>query len=90
MKQPKFGRCKGCGAQIIWIETLAGKMMPCDAYLIQYRVVPGGSLKVINEAGAVISAEVEQSVNKMDGVGYASHFSTCPMASKFRKVKGSK
>lgn len=22
--------CKGCGEQIIWIKTLAGKAMPCD------------------------------------------------------------
>lgn len=24
------GKCKSCGADIIWIKTLAGKQMPCD------------------------------------------------------------
>lgn len=84
---PKFGKCKGCGASIVWIQTVNGKVMPCDAALIQFVVSPGGSLKVIQQNGSMVSAEQEDDPEKMDGVGYVSHFSTCPMAAKFRKAK---
>jgi hypothetical protein len=26
----KLAKCKGCQADILWIQTKAGKMMPCD------------------------------------------------------------
>lgn len=25
-----MAKCKGCGAEIIWLETKNGKAMPCD------------------------------------------------------------
>jgi hypothetical protein len=25
-----MAQCKSCGAEIVWIETIAGKPMPCD------------------------------------------------------------
>ena len=25
-----MSKCKGCGAEIVWIKTKAGKNMPCD------------------------------------------------------------
>lgn len=25
-----MNKCKGCGAEIVWIKTKAGKAMPCD------------------------------------------------------------
>lgn len=25
-----MSKCKGCGAEIVWIKTPAGKAMPCD------------------------------------------------------------
>lgn len=24
------GNCKSCGAEILWIKTIAGKQMPCN------------------------------------------------------------
>lgn len=26
-----MNKCKGCNAEIIWIETVKGKIMPCNA-----------------------------------------------------------
>lgn len=26
-----MAKCKGCGAEIIWITTIFGKQMPCNA-----------------------------------------------------------
>lgn len=25
-----MSKCKGCGAEIVWIKTASGKSMPCD------------------------------------------------------------
>ncbi len=25
-----MSKCKGCGAEIVWIKTKSGKAMPCD------------------------------------------------------------
>lgn len=87
MRPPKFGRCKGCGAPIVWIESVNGKMIPCDAALVQFVVHPGGSLRIVQQNGSVVTAEREQDVEKMDGVGYVSHFSTCPRAAEFRRAR---
>ena len=27
---PKRSTCRGCGAEILWIETVNGKNMPCE------------------------------------------------------------
>lgn len=27
----QISKCKGCGADIIWVKTKNGKSMPCDA-----------------------------------------------------------
>lgn len=26
-----MSKCKGCGAEIVWIKTAAGKSMPCNS-----------------------------------------------------------
>ena len=30
---PRRGVCRGCGAAILWVETISGKAMPCEASL---------------------------------------------------------
>ena len=40
--------CKGCGAEIIWIKTPAGKLMPCDAQKIT----------IITEQGQTVSGYI--------------------------------
>lgn len=40
--------CKGCGAAIVWIGTLGGKSMPCDATPRYYIQKPrSGSKKIV-------------------------------------------
>ena len=36
-RNDKFGICRSCGRQIIWIKTKAGKNMPVDPALVNYR-----------------------------------------------------
>ena len=77
--------CKSCGAEIIWIETVNGKKMPCDPEQVVYTAQKGGPLKIVTPNGEVLSARQEIGSPLTTGVGYISHFSTCPYANQHRK-----
>jgi len=64
MIKTSIGKCRSCGAKIIWVKTKAGKNMPIDF-----------DVKFIDDEE--FSAPI----------GHISHFSTCPVADKFRKPK---
>ena len=49
--------CKACGAPIIFIKTVGGKTIPCDAQEVAYIQKAGGSMKIVTPNGEVISAE---------------------------------
>lgn len=66
-------RCKGCGANIIWAVTVAGKRVPLDAKCEQR------FLLTANEG-----PENEVELRHV----YTSHFITCPKANEFRKAPG--
>lgn len=77
--------CRGCGQPIIWIKTTGGKSMPCDPIEVTYWAVKGGPVKIVTPNGEVVSAETHDDLNKATGVGYISHFATCPRANSFRR-----
>lgn len=81
------GICRGCGQPIIWIGTGGGKSMPCDPDQVVYWKTPGGSHKIVTQNGEVYSAELDGPEEKATGIGYISHFATCPKADLFRKLK---
>lgn len=33
--------CRGCGAEIVWVKTEAGKSMPCDPGAVPFWARPG-------------------------------------------------
>lgn len=68
----KKAQCDGCGADIIWIETVNGRRMPVD-----YRPVSGFVL---------MDTKFESDTPKgISGSVRVSHFATCPHANRFRK-----
>lgn len=71
-----FSNCRICGNRILWVKTPAGKNMPVDPNLINYRAVPGGKERIVTPGGAVIAGE-RCNPEDADGVGYISHFATC-------------
>ena len=81
------GTCRGCGAPIVWIETSAGKSMPCNADPVHYWEKPKAAGKLVTPNGEVMSCEFEGDLQNATGIGYISHFSTCPKAGQFRKRK---
>ena len=80
-----MSRCKKCGKEIVWIKTPGGKSMPCDPNQVVYYKKKGGSQKIVTPNGEVVSAELSGSPGTETGVGYISHFATCPAADQFRR-----
>lgn len=81
------GKCRGCGASIVWIQTSAGRSMPCDAEPVSYREKAGAPGKIVTPNGMVLSCELDVQPEEATGVGYVSHFATCPQAGKFRRTQ---
>ena len=79
------GKCKGCGAPIVWIGTPGGKSMPCDPDPVLYRARSGAPGKIVTPNGEVLSCDLDAAPEAATGVGYITHFSTCPQAGQFRK-----
>ena len=77
-----MSKCKSCGANIIWIPTVGGKAMPCDAKPIPYTEDSTGSLTLVTKDGRVVRAKADMS---SDNFGYVSHFATCPNANTHRR-----
>ena len=75
-------RCKSCGKEIIWIKTVSGKKMPCDAGGILYRPDRNGELTLVTREGSTVRATQDKD---SELIGYTSHFATCPTANRWRK-----
>ena len=86
MARGNFGHCSGCGVQVIWIKTKAGKNMPCNTTLVDYRA-DGGKDKIVLPSGEVVSGTIVSAADHPDGSGYISHFATCSNAKNFRRRK---
>ena len=80
-----MAKCKGCGAEIIFIGTAGGKSIPCDPEQVMYWVKPKAKGKVVTPNGEVISCEFSGESDKATGLGFVSHWSTCPEAGRFRR-----
>lgn len=80
-----MAKCKGCGADIVWIKTPGGKSMPCDSAQLTYWKNSHGSDIIVTPNGEVFRANLTGDLAQATGIGYRSHFATCPAANKFRK-----
>ena len=80
-----MARCKSCGAEIIWIKTTSGKAMPCNAKEVVYWENKDGKANIVRPNGEVVRADLEGEDGKESGIGYISHFATCPNASAHRR-----
>ena len=86
----KTSTCKSCGAKIVWIKTTRGMSMPCNAEQVQYQENKRGSALIVTKDGDVVRGNIIDGnqtslVPVVDGVGYVSHFATCPNAAKHRR-----
>ena len=79
------GKCKKCGAKIIWIKTIAGKNMPCNPEPIKYWEKLGAKWKIVTPNGEVLSCEYEGDPEKATGMGYTPHFGNCTEKQKGKR-----
>ena len=82
--------CRRCGAAIVFIRTKSGKSMPCDAAPVWYWPKENGLGRVVTPDGEVVCCEFEGKSRADAGIGFLSHFSTCPQAGAFKKRKDKK
>ena len=79
--------CRKCRAAIYWVRTPAGKNMPVDVLPIPYKARAGAPGSSVTADGRVLRADLNVPRGEADGVGYISHFATCPAAREMRKTK---
>ncbi len=77
--------CRSCGSAIVWIRTLSGRNMPCDAKPINYIIKPGAATKLVTPGGDVVSCEVVEDPRDAQGWGYSPHWASCPAADQHRR-----
>ena len=83
MTDQAYGRCRGCGKQILWTRTASGKNMPCDPEVLHFTPTGIGPEIFVTPDGRIIRGE-----RTGEGlIGYAPHWGTCPERDKFRKEK---
>ena len=80
-----MARCRGCGAEIEWIRTRAGKNMPVDPEPVFVLVCFGeGPGRFVTDEGDMISGQ-EVPTNDGDAeVAFVPHWATCPVAGRFK------
>ena len=79
-----MAKCKGCGAEIVWLKTAGGKAMPCDPDPVPYLQQARAKEKVVTPNGEVLSCHLDIDPKDATGVGYIPHWATCPAAKKFK------
>ena len=85
MQHMRADKCRGCGAPIVWVPMTGGKSMPCDVEQVRYRARKGAKGKIVTPNGEVLSADIDVAPEEATGIGYVSHFATCPAAGEFRR-----
>ena len=77
--------CKKCGRPIKWIRTKGG-WEPCDPTPIEYHKgeTPDFEERLVTEDGKIVQCTFDFQCDP-DGVGWKSHWATCPFANEFRR-----
>ena len=77
--------CRGCGQEIIFIKASSGRSIPCDPKPVPYVRKVYGRDSLVTVFGEVIRGTIVEDRAEADGLGYITHFATCPVAHKFRR-----
>ena len=75
-------KCKACGAPLVFIKTINGKNMPCDAEPVRFNYKLKEDTRVVTKNGEILPAAITPDGKEE---GYIPHWATCPEADKFRK-----
>lgn len=78
------GYCRACGRSIYWAKTTKGRMMPVNPIPLRFWHNPHGLHRLVTITGEVAACDLSGS-GRESGIGYTSHFATCPKANTFRR-----
>lgn len=84
-----MAKCKGCGAEIDFIRTPTGKLMPVDMEPVPFWQKDGAPGKIVKRNGLLVSAvfkEEEAPAGVHMSIGKIPHWATCPVADRFKKT----
>ena len=59
--------------------------MPCNAKEVVYWENKDGKANIVRPNGEVVRADLEGEEGEETGIGYISHFATCPNANSHRR-----
>lgn len=82
-------KCRACGADIMFIKTIAGKTTPVDAQSLYFVPEADGKAMYVLPDGSTARGRTVPDQRVDAKIGYISHFATCPQADKFRKARKS-
>ena len=86
-KLGKTTPCRGCGADIAFIRTTAGKSIPVDPFPISFVPEGGPNTYVMMDGNVKRGREPKRDEDQVvTQIGYRSHFATCPAADRFSGV----
>jgi hypothetical protein len=78
-----MSKCRGCGAEVKWIKTTAGKSMIVDLPVRQIVEPKMGEVLILENGVTQKNPAVGMS-------GYTPHWATCPAEKQFRKGESPK
>ena len=82
--------CKACGKPIVFITTVAGKKMPCDAMMRAYEPDADGPDTIITKDGQTVRGRVLAHASGGGNLGRIPHWANCPGAAGLRKMRNPK
>lgn len=81
-----IGKCKGCGAVVLWLKTPKGKNMACDPKPIRFEPDPEGEWFYREDGPPIRGREKNLPYYDPKYVGYRVHWANCPYAKNFKGV----
>ena len=78
-----MAKCKACGAEIRFLNTSEGKLMPVNAEAVSYEPDPNGLFTLLGPGGHIERGRLAVAGSR---IGYVPHWVTCPDADRFRRT----
>jgi hypothetical protein len=79
------GKCRSCGADVLWVQWRSGRSMPVDAVSDMRPPPKGGALVLFISDGKLFVHTYDAVADGPSRRRFTSHLATCPNASEHRK-----
>lgn len=73
------GKCRSCGAAIIWCPSQQGKLAPIDA-----ESAVDGNIRILADGSYEVMTDIE--LMAWEGSKHKNYFATCPQSKQWKKT----